>query len=122
MKTKHFYTLLNSNNQPVQIDLANYKTRCTVTGARKSFYHKYLAGLIEREYGNNIDTFRTTYVSRAGRPKKTQAERVAEQIERARNKLEQLLMKQAQLAEHTTAELALWLIDWLVIRSRVNEQ
>ena len=106
-KTKHFYTLLNSNNQPVQIDLANYRVTCTITGARKSFYHKYLAGLIEREYGNNIDTFRTTYISRAGRPGKTQAERIAEQIERTRNKLDQLLTKQARLAESATAELTL---------------
>lgn len=107
MRTKHFYTLLDHNQREVQIDLANYKVRCTITGARKSFYHKYLAGLIEREYANNIDTFRTTYISRAGRPTKTQAARVTEQIERARNKLDQLLMKQARLAEHTTAELSL---------------
>ena len=98
-KAKHFYTLLNSNGREVQIDLANYKTRCTVTGARKSFYHKYLAGLIERDYGNNIDTFRTTYVSRAGRPTKTQAERLNEQIERARARLNQLLEKQATLTD-----------------------
>ena len=107
MKTKHFYTLLNHNNQPVQIDLANYKVTCTVTGARKSFYHKYLAGLIEREYHNNIDTFRTTYISRAGRPRKTQAERIQDQIERARARLNNLLLKQATLAEASTAELTL---------------
>lgn len=107
MRTKHFYTLLDSNNQPVQIDLANYKTTCTVTGARKSFYHKYLAGLIERSYGNNIDTFRTTYVSRAGRPQKTQAERIEAQIERARARLNDLLNKQARLADTSTAELTL---------------
>lgn len=107
MRTKHFYTLLNSNGRPVQIDLANYKVRCTVTGTRKSFYHKYLAGLIEREYGNNIDTFRTTYISRAGRPKKTQAERIEEQIERARARLNDLINKRARLAAHATAELSL---------------
>lgn len=99
-KTKHFYTLLNHNNQPVQIDLANYRVTCTVTGARKSFYHKYLAGLIEREYGNNIDTFRTTYISRAGRPRKTQAERIEDQIERARARLNELLGKRARLQQH----------------------
>ena len=100
MKTKHFYTLLNSNGQPVQIDLANYKVTCTVTGTRKSFYHKYLFDLITRKYNGNIDTFRTTYVSRAARPRKTQAERIAEQIERTRNKLDQLLMKQVRLQQH----------------------
>ncbi len=107
MRTKHFYTLLNHNNQPVQIDLANYKVTCTVTGTRKHFYHKYLAGLIEREYANNIDTFRTTYISRAGRPQKTQAERIQDQIERTRNKLDQLLTKQVQLTQASTAELTL---------------
>jgi hypothetical protein len=98
-KAKHFYTLLNSNGREVQIDLANYKVTCTVTGARKSFYHKYLAGLIKRDYGNCIDTFRTTYVSRAGRPTKTQAERLNEQIERARARLNQLLEKQSTLTD-----------------------
>jgi hypothetical protein len=107
MRTKHFYTLLNRNGQPVQIDLANYRVTCTITGTRKHFYHKYLAGLIERSYGNNIDTFRTTYISRAGRPGKTQAERIEDQIERARARLNELLNKQARLAEHTTAELSL---------------
>lgn len=99
MKTKHFYTLLNSNGREVQIDLNNYKCICTVTGARKSFYHKYLANMIKRDYDNNIDTFRETYVSRAGRPSKSQAERLNEQIERARNKLATLLEKQASLTD-----------------------
>ena len=107
MKTKHLYTLQNKLNQPVQIDLANYRVICNVTDTRKTFHHKYLAGLIEREYHNNIDTFRTTYVSRAGRPTKTQATRVAEQIERARIRLDQLLNKQAQLTLANTAELTL---------------
>jgi selenocysteine lyase/cysteine desulfurase len=101
-KAKHFYTLLNSNGREVQIDLANYKVTCTITGARKSFYHKYLAGLIERDYANNIDTFRTTYVSRAGRPSKTQAERITEQIERARARLNQLLHKQSRIESEST--------------------
>lgn len=113
MKTKQFYTLLNSNGRPVQIDLANYKVTCTITHARKHFYHKYLAGLIEREYANNIDTFRTTYISRAGRPQKTQAEKIEDQIERTRARLNQLLGKRARLAEASTAEQTLWLmIDW----------
>ena len=101
MKTKHFYTLLNSNGREVQIDLANYKVTCTVTGARKQFYHKYLAGLIERDYGNNIDTFRDTYVSRAGRPSKSQAERLEEQIDRARARLNELLGKRAAIESAT---------------------
>ena len=66
-KNKVFYTLKNQNDRDVQIDLNNYKVTCNVTGARKGFYHKYLAGLIKRDYANNIDTFRTMYVSREGR-------------------------------------------------------
>ena len=97
MRTKQFYTLLNHNGREVQIDLANYKVTCTKTGARKSFHHKYLAGLISRSYHNNIDTFRTTYISRAGQPRKSATERLAEQIERARARLDQLLEKQTQL-------------------------
>lgn len=100
MKTKHHYTLQDRNNQPVQIDLANYKCICTITGARKSFYHKYLYNLIQKRYGGNIDTFRTTYISRAGRPSKTQAERLNEQIDRARAKLQQLINKQQQLVNN----------------------
>ena len=97
MKTKHYYTLQDRNNKPVQIDLNNYKTTCTITGARKSFYHKYLNDLIMRDYAGNIDTFRTTYISRAGRPQTSQAARLNKQIERARARLDQLLQKQATL-------------------------
>lgn len=97
MKTKHYYTLQDRNNKPVQIDLNNYKTTCTVTHARKSFYHKYLYDLIMRDYAGNIDTFRTTYISRAGRPTISRAERLNKQIERTRARLEQLLQKQATL-------------------------
>jgi len=104
-KTKHMYTLQNANNQSVQIDLANYQVICNVTNTRKQFYHKYLFDLITRKYAGNIDLFRTTYVSRAGRPHKTQATRVAEQIERARDRLEQLLATQAQIKQHETAPL-----------------
>ena len=104
MRTKQFYTLLNSDSREVQIDLANYKVRCTITGEHKSFHHKYLAGLIARSYGNNIDTFRTTYISRAGRPRKTQAERLADQIDRARARLDQLLMKQTRLETDTVCK------------------
>lgn len=101
MRTKHFYTLLDKNNKQVTIDLANYKCICTVTGTRKSFYHKYLAGLIERDYGNNIDTFRTTYVSRAGKPTRTQAERLNDQIERARARLNELISKRERIESET---------------------
>ena len=101
MRTKQFYTLLNSNGREVQIDLANYKCICTKTGTRKQFHHKYLAGLIERSYGNCIDTFRETYISRAGQPRKTQAARLADQIARARTRLDQLLIKQSQLQTET---------------------
>lgn len=107
MKTKHYYTLQNSNGQPVQIDLANYKVVCTTTNTRKSFYHKYLFDLITRKYNGNIDTFRTTYVSRAGRPRKTQAERIEDQIERARARLNDLINKRARIAEAETAPLSL---------------
>jgi hypothetical protein len=96
-KVKHFYTLLDNNGREVQIDLANYKVTCTITGARKSFYHKYLHNLIQTKYAGNIDTFRTTYISRAGRPSKSQAERLNEQIERARARLNTLLERQSNL-------------------------
>lgn len=104
MRAKHYYTLLNTQQQPVQIDLANYKTRCTITGAPKQFHHKYLAQLIERAYGNNIDTFRTTYISRAGRPQKTAVERLDDQITRARARLNLLLERQTHMHAQTVAE------------------
>ena len=72
-----------------------------MTGARKQFYHKYLAGLIERDYDNNIDTFRTTYVSRAGKPTRTQAERLNDQIERARARLNELINKRERIESET---------------------
>lgn len=91
------YTLKDKNLNDVQIDLNNYKTTCTVTHERKSFYHKYLNDLIQRDYAGNIDTFRTTYISRAARARMSQAERLNKQIERARARLDQLLQKQATL-------------------------
>jgi hypothetical protein len=67
-KAKVFYTLQNAAGKDVTIDLNNYKIVCNTTGKSKQFYHKYLAGLIERKYGNNIDRFRTEYVSREAAP------------------------------------------------------
>ena len=96
-KIKHFYTLKNAAGRDVQIDLNNYKVTCTVTGARKSFYHVYLNRLIHKSYNGNIDTFRTTYVSRAGRPTTSKSERLQQQIDRARARLDELLTKQQQL-------------------------
>ena len=100
-KVKHFYTLKNAAGRDVQIDLNNYKVTCTVTGARKSFYHVYLNRLIHKSYGGNIDTFRTTYVSRAGRPTISKSERLQQRIDRARHKLDLLLRQQADQLEQT---------------------
>ena len=69
-RAKVFYTLKNAAGRDVQIDLNNYKVQCVKTGKRKSFYHKYLHNLIVRKYNSNIDTFRTTYVSREAAPDK----------------------------------------------------
>ena len=85
-KAKSFYTLKNHAGRDVQIDLNNYKVTCTVTGNRKKFYHKYLAGLIARDYDNNIDLFRTTYVSREA--KRGQAE--ARKLEQVKAKITRL--------------------------------
>ncbi len=71
-RAKAYYTLQNATGKDVSIDLNNYKIVCNKTGKTKSFYHKYLAGLIERKYGNNIDRFRTEYVSREAAPDKRQ--------------------------------------------------
>lgn len=84
-KAKQFYTLLNSEGREVQIDLNNYKVTCTKTGKRKSFYHRYLAGLIKNKYQNNIDLFRTSYVSREAAPSRD--ERRADQIQQRINRL-----------------------------------
>jgi len=104
MRTKHFYTLKDKNLNDVQIDLANYRVICNKTHKRKQFHHRYLAGLIERKYNNNIDLFREGYVSREARPRKTQTERLTEQIERARARLDQLLAKQTRLLTETVSE------------------
>ena len=67
-KSKQFYTLKDKNLNDVQIDLNNYRVICNTTGKSKSFYHRYLASLIARKYNNNIDLFRTGYVSRQAAP------------------------------------------------------
>ena len=104
MRTKHYYTLKDKNLNDVRIDLANYRVVCNKTHKSKQFHHKYLAGLIERKWNNNIDQFREGYVSRAGQPGKTQTERVADQIERARARLNQLLAKQTRLETELVSE------------------
>ena len=78
-KAKVFYSLLNKDGREVNIDLNNYKVTCTVTGKRKSFYHKYLNNLIVSKYAGNIDTFRDTYVSREAAP--SREERKVQQIQ-----------------------------------------
>lgn len=102
-KVKHFYTLKNAAGRDVQIDLNNYKVTCTVTGARKSFYHKYLKALIERDYNNNIDTFRTTYVSReAKRVNHTQRklDNIHDRISRAYDLIAQLKQQKEELTRN----------------------
>ena len=89
-RTKVFYTLKDKNLNDVQIDLNNYRVICNKTGARKSFYHKYLHNLIQRKYRNNIDLFRESYVSRAGRPGMSRATRIQQRIDRLRATIEQL--------------------------------
>jgi hypothetical protein len=67
-KAKHMYQLFDKNQKLVSIDLNNYRVICNKTGNRKSFYHKYLAKLINDKYQGNIDIFRNTYVSREAAP------------------------------------------------------
>ena len=49
------------------INLNGYQATCTVTGLKKRFYHSYLANLIKTKYDDSLQTFESTYVSRAGR-------------------------------------------------------
>ena len=104
-KNKVFYTLLNRDGREVQIDLNNYKVTCTVTGKRKGFYHKYLAGLIERDYDNNIDTFRTTYVSREAKKadaKQKKVDQIQDRISRAYDLIAQLKSQVAELTQNNS--------------------
>jgi dihydroxyacetone kinase-like predicted kinase len=97
-RTKVFYTLKDKNLNDVQIDLNNYRVICNKTGKSKQFYHKYLAGLIERKYNNNIDLFREGYVSREAAP--TSNERRKNQlVERIQKLSVQLSNLKGELAE-----------------------
>lgn len=96
-KAKVFYTLQNAAGADVSIDLNNYKIVCNKTGKHKSFYHKYLAGLIERKYDNNIDRFRTEYVSREAAP---------DQNERRKNQLIERIQKLSVQLSNLKGELA----------------
>ena len=93
-----FYTLQNAAGEDVSIDLNNYKCICNKTGKRKSFYHRYLASLIERKYGNNIDRFRTEYVSREAAPDK-HARKVKQLQERISRLYVQISNLKGELAE-----------------------
>ena len=96
-RAKVFYTLQNAAGKDVSIDLNNYKIVCNKTGKTKSFYHRYLAGLIERKYGNNIDRFRTEYVSREAAPS---------QNERRKNQLVARIQKLSIQLSNLKGELA----------------
>lgn len=100
-KNQVFYTLQNAAGRDVSIDLNNYKCICNKTGKRKSFYHKYLAGLIQRKYGNNIDRFRTEYVSREAAPSHNER-RKNQLIERIQKLSVQLSNLKGELAEVTS--------------------
>jgi dihydroxyacetone kinase-like predicted kinase len=96
-RTKVFYTLKDKNLNDVQIDLNNYRVICNKTGKSKSFYHKYLAGLIERKYNNNIDLFREGYVSREAAP---------DSNERRKNYLVERIQKLSVQLSNLKGELA----------------
>lgn len=98
-RARHYYKLLDANNNQVNIDLNNYKCTCVVTGKRKSFYHKYLYELIVRKYNSNIDMFRTTYTSREAAPSAAQRkiERLNQSIKRAQQRVEQLTKQLSEL-------------------------
>lgn len=99
-KAKVFYSLLNKDGKPVNIDLNNYKVTCTVTGNRKSFYHKYLHNMIVTKFDNNIDLFRDTYVSREAGPTRNErkAEKIQDRINLLLYKVKELKAQKAELA------------------------
>ena len=96
-KAKAYYTLKDKNLNDVKIDLNNYRVVCNKTGKSKQFYHKYLAGLIERKYNNNIDLFREGYVSREAAPS---------QNERRKNQLVERIQKLSIQLSNLKGELA----------------
>lgn len=99
-KAKVFYSLLNKDGKEVNIDLNNYKVTCTVTGNRKSFYHKYLHNMIVTKFDNNIDLFRDTYVSREAGPTRNErkAEKIQDRINLLLYKVKELKAQKAELA------------------------
>ena len=97
-KSKQFYTLKDKNLNDVKIDLNNSRVICNKTGKSKSFYHRYLAGLIERKYNNNIDLFREGYVSREAAPSSNER-RVKHLVERIQKLSVQLSNLKGELAE-----------------------
>lgn len=99
-KAKQFYSLLNKDGVEVNIDLNNYKVKCSVTGNSKSFYHKYLHNMIVTKFDSNIDLFRDTYVSREAAPSKNErkAERLQDRINLLLYKVKELKAQKAELA------------------------
>ena len=99
-KAKQFYTLLNKDGNEVNIDLNNYKVTCTITGKRKSFYHKYLHNMIVTKFDNNIDLFRDSYVSREAGPTRNErkAEKIQDRINLLLYKVKELKAQKAELA------------------------
>lgn len=102
-KSTHLYSLLNNAGDTVQIDLNAEQVTCTKTNQTKRFYHKYLAGLIERQYDNNIDLFRSTYTSRASvDPRERKAKQIQQRIDRLNAQLNKLRAEKDQLTSLAT--------------------
>ena len=80
-KKVHNYTFADQT-----VNLNGYVAICTVTGNEKRFYHSYLANMIEKKFDNNFSNFENTYISREGKSKFVNQDKV-NQIEARISKL-----------------------------------
>ena len=88
------------------INLNGYSAICTVTGNSKSFYHSYLANLIETKYDNDFSKFEATYVSREGLSVGAEARKIGsieDRISNLYNKIKELKSKRDELVEVSVA-------------------
>ncbi len=89
-----------------EVNLNGYSAVCTVTGNSKSFYHSYLANLIETKYDNDFSKFEATYVSREGLSVGAEARKIGsieDKINNLYNKIRELKSKRDELVEVSVA-------------------
>jgi len=103
-KKVHNYTFEDQT-----VNLNGYVAICTITGNEKRFYHSYLANMIVKKFNNNFSHFENTYISREGKSKfvnQNKVNQIEDRISKLYTKIAQLKSLRDELSVNQKNELA----------------